>query len=88
MSTKKRRVSKAEMGTAVRLAALIHAYDPGAFRSLSGPATEALRIMSTEGEADRMAGALQARITAATALLGALDDIAANEGARDVEVVS
>lgn len=88
MSTKKRKVSKAEMGTAVRLAALLHAYDPGAFRSLSGPATEALRIMSTEGEADRMAGALQARITAATALLGALDDIAANEGARDVEVVS
>ncbi len=72
----------------MRLAALLHAYDPGAFRSLSGPATEALRIMSTEGEADRMAGALQARITAATALLGALDDIAANEGARDVEVVS
>lgn len=88
MSTKKRKVSKAEMGTAVRLAALLHAYDPGAFRSLSGPATEALRIMSTEGEAERMAGALQARITAATALLGALDDIAANEGARDVEVVS
>ena len=86
MSTKKRKISKAEMGTAVRLSALLHAYDPGAFTSLGGPAREALRIMSTEGEAARMAVALQSRIAAANALLVALDDIAAHEGARDVEV--
>ena len=87
MSTKKRKVSKAEMGTAVRLAALLHAYDPGAFRSLSGPATEALRIMSTEGEAERMAMALEARIAAARELATALYIIANEEDARDVEVV-
>lgn len=87
MSKKTRRVSKAEMGTAVRLAALLHAYDPGAFRSLSGPATEALRIMSTEGEAERMAMALEARIAAARELATALYIIANEEDARDVEVV-
>lgn len=87
MSTKKRKVSKAEMGTAVRLAALLHAYDPGAFRSLSGPATEALRIMSTDGEARRMAIMLTDRIVAANRLVDALDAIA-DEPARDVEVVS
>ena len=87
MSTKKRKVSKSEMGTAVRLAVFFHAYDSGAFRSLSGPATEALRIMSTEGEARMLVDALQARIARAHALIGALDDIAANEDARDVEVV-
>ena len=77
MSTKKRMVSKAEMGTAVRLAALLHAYDPGAFRSLSGPATEALRIMSTEGEARRMAIMLTDRIAAAELLREALEGVAA-----------
>ena len=75
------------MGTAVRLAALLHAYDPGAFRSLSGPATETLRIMSTEGEAERMAMALEARIAAARELATALYIIANEEDARDVEVV-
>lgn len=86
MSTKKRRISKAEMGTAVRLSALLHAYDPGAFSSLGGPAREALRIMSTEGEADRIALALEARIVAARALADALYTIAEDEEARDVEV--
>lgn len=86
MSTKKRRISKAEMGTAVRLSALLHAHDPGAFRSLSGPATEALRIMSTDGEARRMAVALGDRIEAASRLQDALFAVAQDEDARDVEV--
>lgn len=86
MSTKKRKVSKAEMGTAVRLAALLHSYDPGAFTSLGGPAREALRIMSTEGEAERMALMLEGRIAAARQLAESLYLIAADEDARDVEV--
>lgn len=86
-TTKKKRITKAQMGDAVRLASLLHSYDPGAFRSLSGPANEALRIMSTPGEARRMAVMLADRVKAANALADALDAIADGEEPQDLEVV-
>lgn len=86
-TTKKKRITKAQMGDAVRLASLLHSYDPAAFRSLSGPANEALRIMSTPGEAARMSAMLVSRIAAASALADALDAIADGEESRDLEVV-